>query len=305
MKKTFIAILAVAALAACNKAEVIETAPGEAIAFGDAFVDNATKADYSTDDIESFNVYGTVNNVNIYNATPVTKGSAAYGDAWTCGVTQYWVDGADYKFAALVDVPDANVTKDTYGMPVSFTYTADGATDVLYNYVERKGAAKGSNSIVAFNFKHLLAKAYFTVNNATNDSKYTYSISDVKVTSTYPSGTYTVYTTAEGTGSWGTYGTAGNTTFADIKNVAYGTPMTNAEVLLIPGAKVGVSFKVTLEIGGAEVTSYTHSVADVVTLAQNSVYNFNITLSPNDPIQFTVTEQPKWNGTTDTPITVE
>lgn len=305
MKKTFIAILAVAALAACNKAEVIETAPGEAIAFGDAFVDNATKADYSSTDITAFNVYGTVNNVNIYNGTPVTKGTAGYGAAWTCAVTQYWVEGAAYKFAALVDVPDANVTKDTYGMPVSFTYTADGTTDVLYNYVERTGGAKGTNTIVAFNFKHLLAKAYFTVNNGTNDSKYTYSISEVKVTSTYPSATYTVYTTPEGTGSWGSYGTAGNTTFAAITDVAYGTPQTNAEVLLIPGATVGVSFKVTLKIGGKEVTSYTYTADAVATLAQNSVYNFNITLSPNDPIQFTVTEQPEWNGTTDTPITVE
>lgn len=305
MKKIVFAILALAAIISCSKSEVIEVQEGEAISFGNTFVDNATKADYSKTDITAFNVYGTVNNVNIYNATQVTKGDAAYGAAWTCGVTQYWVEGAAYKFAALVDVPDENVTKDTYGMPVSFTYTADGATDVLYNYVERIGAAKGSNSIVAFNFKHLLAKAYFTVNNGTNDSKYTYSISDVKVTSTYPSGTYTVYTTTEGTGSWGSYGTAGNTTFADITDVAYGTPETNAEVLLIPGAKVGVSFKVTLKISGTEVTSYTHSVADVVTLAQNSVYNFNITLSPNDPIQFTVTEQPKWNGTTDTPITIE
>lgn len=298
MKKIFLATLAIAALTACNKEEVIKTAPGEAIAFGDAFVDNATKADYSSKDITAFNVYGTVNDVNIYNATPVTKGNAAYGAAWTCGVTQYWVEGASYKFAALVDVPDANVTKNDYGMPVSFTYEADGTTDILYNYVEREGAAKGGNSIVAFNFKHLLAKAYFTVTNGTNDPKYTYTVSEVKVTGTYPSATYTVYTTTEGTGTWESSGEAAATSFADIADVAYGTPKTNAELLLIPGATVGVSFKVTLKIGGNEVTSSTHSVDDVATLAQNSVYNFNITLSPNDPIQFTVTKKPEWTTPT-------
>lgn len=294
MKKIIIAAMAFAAVVACNKAEVVSVAEGEAIQFGNAFVENATKADYSSNDITKFNVYGTVNNVNIYNATPVTK-TAAYGTAWTCGVTQYWIDGAAYKFAALVDVPAANVTPDEYGMPASFTYTAAGQTDILYDYAVATGQAAGHNSVVAFTFKHLLAKAYFTVTNLTNDTKYTYTISDVKVTNTYPNGTYTVYTTDEGKGSWGSYGTATYTEFAAIENVAYGTPQTNAEVLLIPGANVGVSFTVTLSIDGKEVTSFDHAVADVATLEQNSVYNFDVKLSPNDQIQFTVTAKPAWN----------
>lgn len=304
MKKTLIAILALAAVAACNKAEVIESNPGEAIEFGDAFVDNATKADYSSTDVTAFNVYGTVNNVNIYNATPVTKGTAGYGNAWTCGVTQYWIESAAYKFAALVDVPANNVTCDANGMPTSFTYTAAGQTDILYDYAVATGQPAGDNDVVAFTFKHLLAKAYFTVTNQTNDTKYTYTISDVKVTNTYPNGTYTVYTTDEGTGSWGSYGTATSTAFATIEDVAYGTPKTNAEVLLIPGANVGVSFTVTLFIDGNEVTSFDHAVANVATLAQNCVYNFNVTLSPNDPIQFTVTEKPVWNNEVSNTVTV-
>ena len=54
MKKTLFAILALAAVA-CNKADVIDSNPGEAIQFGNAFVDNATKVDpsYSANDIES------------------------------------------------------------------------------------------------------------------------------------------------------------------------------------------------------------------------------------------------------------
>ena len=43
MKKVFIAILAAAAFAACNKAEVVESAPVAKISFDNAFVDNATK----------------------------------------------------------------------------------------------------------------------------------------------------------------------------------------------------------------------------------------------------------------------
>ena len=306
MKKTFIALLAIASVAACNKAEVIDTVEGEAIEFGDAFVDNATKADYSTDNIDEINVYGTVNNVKIFDYATVEKNAAAYGAAWTCDVTQYWIEDAAYKFAALVDVPKGNIAFDTYGMPESFTYTADGETDVLYDYAEATGAASGENDIVAFTFKHLLAKAYFTATSTTNDANYTYSISDVKVTSTYPNGTYTGYTSPEAAaaGSWGAYGEATYTEFDSIENVDYTAPKTNAELLLIPGASVGVSFSYTLYIDGNEVTTRTYTAANVATLEQNSVYNFNVLLSVNEPIQFTVTEKPEWNTTTNKDLNV-
>ena len=291
MKKTLIAILALAAVA-CNKAEVIDSNPGEAIAFGDAFVDNATKADYSSTDITAFKVYGTVNDVNIYNGVEVTKGTADYGAAWTCGVTQYWIEGAAYKFAAVVDADKVNV--DDNGMPTSLEYAAVGQKDMLYKYVERTGGAKGNNPLVAFTFTHLLSKAYFTVTNQTPDTKYTYTISNIKVTNAYQNGVYNV---TGDTGSW-TGSNAAATAFASIEDVANGDPKTNAEMLLIPGAKVGVSFTVTLAINGNTVTTYNYSKDNVATLAANNVYNFNIALSPNDPIQFTVTEKPVWNTPT-------
>ena len=305
MKKIFIALLAIASVAACNKADVIETVEGEAIEFGNAFVDNATKADYSTDNINKINVYGTVNNVKIFDYATVEK-TAEYGDAWTCDVTQYWIEDAAYKFAALVDVPKGNIAFDTYGMPKSFTYTADGETDVLYDYAAATGAARDQNDVVAFTFKHLLAKAYFTATSTTNDANYTYSITDVKVTSTYPNGTYTVYTSpaVDAVGSWGSYGDPTDTEFASIEDVDYTASKTNAELLLIPGASVGVSFSYTLYIGGKEVTTRTYTAANVATLEPNSVYNFNVLLSVNEPIQFTVTEKPEWNTTTNKDLNV-
>lgn len=288
MKKIVIAALALAAVAACNKAEVIETAPGEAIAFGDAFVDNATKADYSSTDIEKFKVYGEVNGVNIFNGNNVTKGNAAYGAAWTCdGGTQYWIDGAAYNFAAVVDA-DAVAVDEATGMPVALTYAAAGQKDMLYNKVAVTGKKTG-NAVVAFTFTHLLAKAYFTVTNNVPDTKYTYTVSDVKVTNAYQNG---VYATADGT--W-TGSNPAETSFATITDVANKTPKKNAEMLFIPGTSVGVSFKVTLSIGGKVVTSYDFSKDAVVTLAANNVYNFDIKLSLGEEIQFTVTEQPKWN----------
>ena len=62
MKKIFILLLAIATLAACNKSEVVDVNPGEAIQFGNAFVDNATKAidpSITTLTLDGFTVYGT------------------------------------------------------------------------------------------------------------------------------------------------------------------------------------------------------------------------------------------------------
>ena len=43
MKKIFVCLLAVAALASCQKNEIISTVGGPAISFENAFVENATK----------------------------------------------------------------------------------------------------------------------------------------------------------------------------------------------------------------------------------------------------------------------
>ena len=274
---------------------------GELIGFN-SFVENATRADYSATDINTINVYGTVNNVLIYDYTAVTRPSneagQGYGANWTCGVKQYWIEGATYKFAALVDVPKANITPDEFGMPASFTYTADGVTDVLYDYYTTTGQAKGQNTTVPFTFKHLLAKAHFTVTNNTGNTDYTYSIRDVKVTGTRPDGTYTVYSVDAGTGSWAAKSALSNTDFDPISNVAKGTPKSNADLLLIPEVTVGVSFTVAIEVKGTEITTYEYSKANVATLAQNTIYNFGVTLTPGDEISFTVTAQPQWGNTT-------
>ncbi len=299
MKKLFISMLAVAALVSCSKEQTIVADQGELIGFN-SFVENATRADYSTTDINTINVYGTVNNVLIYDHTPVTRPSTeagvGYNADWKCDVKQYWIADAPYKFAALVDVPEANITPDDYGMPASFTYTADGATDVLYDYYATTGQ-KENNPTVPFTFKHLLSKVHFTVTNLSEIDDYTYTISNVKVTNTRPNGVYTVYTTDEGTGTWTSTAEADDTDFASIENVAKGTPKTNADLLLIPGAEVGISFTVTLSIDGEPVSTYLYEKAGVVTLEQNTIYNFGVEFTPGEVINFTVTAQPNWNPT--------
>lgn len=299
MKKLFISMLAVAALVSCSKEQTIVADQGELIGFN-SFVENATRADYSTDDINTINVYGTVNDVLIYDHTPVTRPSTVagqgYGDDWKCDVKQYWIADATYKFAALVDVPEANITPDEYGMPASFTYTADGVTDVLYDYYATTGLEE-NNLPVPFTFKHLLSKVRFTVTNESEIDDYTYTISNVKVTNTRPNGVYTVYTTDEGTGTWTSTAAATSTDFASIEDVTNDAPVSNAYLLLIPGTSVGISFTVTLSIDGEEVSTYNYSDTNVVTLEQNTIYNFGVNFTPGEVIDFTVTAKPNWNPT--------
>ena len=306
MKKLFTILAVAAAVVACQKNETIALDKGEAISFGNAFVENSVRADYSSTDITAFKVYGTVNDVNIFDGDNVTKGDATYGAPWTLTdattgavITQYWVADAQYKFAAVVDANTVNT--DDNGMPTSLVYAAAGQKDMLYNYVERKN----DKSIVGFTFTHLLAKAYFTVTNNIADTKYTYTISNVQVTNAYQNGEYTIGVVEDdkinyAKGSW-TGSTPAATDFGPIQNVANGTPKTNAEVLLIPTASVGVSFTVTLKIDGKEVTSYPVSKTAVVTLAANSIYNFNVVFEALDQIQFTVTAKPNWGATTTVP----
>ena len=164
MKKPLIAILALAAVAACNKAEVIDSNPGEAIQFGDAFVDNATKAEdltYGVVALKKFNVYGTVQGtgngvVNIFDGAEVTGTVGA--NVWSCDVKQYWIADAIYNFAAVADATVA--TKDANNMPLTLTPIADAKSnfkDMLYDAPNAITGQASGNGKVNFTFSHLLS----------------------------------------------------------------------------------------------------------------------------------------------------
>ena len=300
MKKTFIAILALAAVA-CNKAEVIDSNPGEAIAFGDAFVDNATKAtdpSYSANDITKFNVYGTVNDVVIYPGTEVTKGTAAYNSAWTCPVNQYWIPGASYKFVGIVDGNKSGVTTTnlTDDMPTSISYTADGVTDLLCQTIEKTAKTDGtSNGLVAFNFTHLLSKVNFTVtNNSTEADGYSFLVKKI----TFAGRTKATYDLTDG---WKD-ATAGNISFADIAVASKAASNELAtEMLLIPG-EVKVTFTVDILYNGTTITTTDYAPTGTYNIAAGNAYNFKVAVSVGEKIEFTVTKKPEWTNNPATPL---
>ena len=319
--------MALAAFVACSKETTVDVAREE-IAFGNAFVDNSTKADAATDPsysttsgkgvaLDKFNVYGAVNGVNIFNGNTVTKGGAAYGSAWTLsGTKQYWIAGAPYKFVGVVDgsktVDETVVTKtnlDAAGLPTTIEYTVDGATDLLCDVVNI-ASATAPYSVVAFNYTHLLSKINFAVKNTTDASatNYRFVLTSAKLTNVYESAVYGVDADA-----WTTT-TSEMREFA-LENLTINSNSTqyhSQEVLLIPGSAVGVYVKANIQATDDDPTSaeaewttvstvektFTNALGVVDgtpnTLAKATAYNFIVELSVGNEIQFTATTMPEW-----------
>ena len=304
MKKLFVSIIAVAALAACAKEEIVSLDNGETIQFGNAFVENATRAtdkSYSGDkDLAAFNLYGTVSStngtINIYNGCEVT---GSVGTAvWTCPVNQYWIAGANYAFAAVADGTVA--TTDTNGMPLTLTCnTAVDANNVQNDLLYATAAATGQpsgNDEVNFTFSHLLSKAQFTVKSNTENGYY-YSVKNIQINH-YVNGTYTIANE-----SWVGTGEKANTAFGNIEKVT--KTATNGltceyQRLLIPTTDdFTVSFTVELwnDNGDADdvllaTQGYTKTVSQ--DLVKGNAYDFKLSLSVGELIQFTVTTAPTW-----------
>lgn len=325
MKKLFISLLAVAALASCAKEDVIVADPGELIGFN-SFVENSTRADAATDPsystttgkgvaLTKFNVYGAVNGVNIFNGNEVTKGQAAYGDAWTLsGASQYWINGADYEFVAVVDGNKAGVTSITpsaSGIPTSIAYTSDGATDLLCARVVRNDNT--DTSVVPFSFSHLLSKVKFSVKNTTDAAATNYRIvlTSAQITGALASNTYSVANAA-----WNTVD-ATNTKVFTLENLTVNSAATqyhSKELLLLPGVNVNVTVNANVQATDDNGTNWTtvstmsktfDNVLGTGTLVANNAYHFAVELGIGTEIQFTATEMSDWtdgDGADDTPL---
>lgn len=323
MKKLFIAIAALAAMTSCSQDEVMEVAQKQAISFGGAFVENSSRAtdpSYSTTGkgtaLTQFNVYGTVNGVNIFNGNSVTK-TADYGKAWTQqdGTQQYWIPGANYKFVGVVDGNKNGVTKttsnSTSGMPETISYTADGATDLLCATVVRDNNT--NYEVVPFTFTHLLSKINFTVTNkSTAAQDYSFVVKNIKFAGNV-TGIYDVVNA-----EWKTDGfTTDNTIVGNertiivnekqekVKDIVVPTGTTSTElgteVLFLPG-NYTITFTVDILYKDNVITTNTYPAEGKTysyTLAKNTAYNFNVDVSVGNPIQFTATTMSEWaNGNT-------
>lgn len=315
MKKIFFAAIALVALASCAKEEFVSV-NRQVISFGEAFVDNATRAtDMTYGNITGFDVYGTVTGsgsttaVALYggDGATVTRGNAAYNVAWGCSETEFWVPGASYKFAAVIDA----TTSVANGLPATLTTVADpnmNFKDMLYDE-ETVTSASAVQDVVKFTFAHLLSKVQFTVTSNADDGYY-HEVANIKVNN-FETGTYTI-----ATDTWaGT--TPKDVNFGTITNVTSASTGDNAatnatQMLLVPTTdSFNVEFTVNLYKSTTKdgvttntllgTTSYTGVNAKTVStdLVKGNAYNFTIACSVGNPIQFSVTNNPTWNSDID------
>lgn len=312
MKKILISMLAVAALVSCSKEESIRVDQGEAIEFGNAFVDNATRAEdktYGEVDLKTFNVYGTVTGtagtVNIFNGDAVNGSVGA--NVWSCTNKQYWINGAIYDFAAVVG---ATVAQDANKMPTTLTTVADDTMnfkDMLYADNLDIVGLKTGNRPVNFTFEHLLAKAFFTVTSNTADGYY-YNVTNIYVAN-YASGVYTIAyaddANGKDNGTWAPVGDQVNVSFGSIENVtaADNNKTNDTQMLLVPTTNTfEVTFTADIYKNGTKLGTETKTIAVENDLVKGNVYNFKIALTVGEEIQFTVTNDPTWAPNTDVTI---
>lgn len=232
MKKLFIAVLALACLASCEKSQVIGEVEKDAITFGNSFVDNSTKAvdpSLTENTLNKFLVYGKLTNssdesANLFNGIEVFKlqsistefvqGTDNWG--YAVSATRYWIPGNNYRFAAVAcsDINEeytgtsggdntqtgiTSVTTDNdpnSSMPTSISFAStDGTEDLLYSEVHYTNltAEQAKTEEVKFTFSHLLSKVKFIFKNKyVLNTNLKIKVSEIKILNPYTSATCTI-----------------------------------------------------------------------------------------------------------------
>lgn len=318
MKKIFIAVLAVAALASCSKEQTVNVDKGEAISFENAFVENATRAtDLTTTNLQDFGVYGTVakggNTALIFDNTKVYKS----GNIFKYDVAQYWIAAANYTFTAIAPYTDAKWAYDPATTTLSFDNEAAAAEqDVLFAYAakatEEELTAQNTQP-VAFTFKHILSKIAFKFENTFADGNTSLSIYNVKIKNTAKKGTMAINNAGEDQAWKGTedlvvpFGT--QLTDVDLNEgaaIGNGANLVVAHQYIIPAEREYViTFDVDLYQAGVYLATYNHEIKKTINFAKNGNYSLNVKLAPDTvdpdngtlyPIEFTVEDIDDWDN---------
>ena len=318
MKKIFIAILAVAGLAACSQDMTLETPKGAAIAFDNAFVNNSTRVatDITVGNLKDFGVYGSVVNNQgqqglIFNNQEVTKGT----DGYSYSPAQYWIADAQYDFVAIAPYTDAKwayTTTDAKNGTLSFNNENAAANqDLLFASAARTTQDITSKpDAVSFTFNHLLSRVKFTfVNGFAAGSNITLKITDVHITNTYKSGTIAI-TNGAVAATW--TAATDNTNILDVDFNDAGTEFlaanggsasTEHHYLIPAQASYNITFNVELKQAGVSVGNYSRTATvNALNLQKGQSYELKATLNQSNtsnqgeiyPIEFSVNSVENW-----------
>ena len=328
MKKLFIAILGVAAFAACSQEMTLETPKGAAIAFDNAFVNNSTRVatDITVGNLKDFGVYGSVVNNQgqqglIFKNQEVKKN----GNAYSYSPAQYWIADAQYDFVAIAPYTDAKwsyATTDAKKGTISFDNAeAQGEQDLLFAYTKpakTEATITTAPAKVGFTFGHLLSKVAFTFKNIFTDGKISLKVYDVKINNTAASGSVAV---ANGVvGAWESTNTNndyirafGPATADTVAEIANNGTLTTEHFYLIPVQReYNVSFKVDIYQAGVKLDTYTHNITTTIKLDKGKSYSLSANLAPNNvnpnsqlfPIEFQVDAVTGWTQATQDIVSV-
>lgn len=306
--------MAVAALAACNKYEVLETPQGTAIAFDNVFVNHSTKAaDLDKSNLQDFGVYGFVQANGTEGQIFTNQKVQKDGSAYTYNPVQYWIAKAQYYFTAFAPYTSAAwkyTTTDAQNGTVSFNNETAGANqDFLFAYTQpgkTPDAITSAPAPVAFDFSHMLSRVKFTFTNAfAEGSNIELLVTDVHVTDAYKTGTIEVAngeTAATWTPADKTFDIAfGNVGTANLAENG-GTASTEHFYLIPAEANYVVTFKIALYQAGVLVDNYTRSASVDVNMLRGNSYELKASLNAQNtsddgelyPIEFTVNSVEKW-----------
>ena len=296
MKKFFIAIVALAAAVACSNDDIISI-DRQAIGFGNPFVENSVRADYSDGKtLGAFTVYGTVTSKSNSNSVALFGGDGANvtgsvgATAWNCEETEYWVPNCTYAFQAVADgvINNGAIT----------VSVGNGDLDLLY---AKKSAETNENAVptgvnlngvVEFNFTHLMSKVGFSFVNGSANNAYRYNITAVSFKGHDTTGTYTISES-----KWDTVVTASDTA------LSFGTGTETHQI--IPGTQtlsITVAYDILYNSTKISATSVTKPLT--YKFAQSTNYNIAVTIpAPGGEIKFTTTTVSEWtNAGSDIPL---
>ena len=326
-KRILTVAVAALALSACSKNETVEVAGNQAIKFGNAFVNNNTRAvndPITAANFAKFYVFGDYDNevtwVDVFNNVGVsgTAGSAGTeNNQWTPDQTAYWQANKSYNFGAYANGTaklESGVSFDPATYTLSFTGYEAGEND-LVAAVATNQSWNGTDTegpLVPLTFKHLLSKVRFTFTTEAVDT-YTIKVSDLMFTATKTGASCTYNGTAIGTWS----GNQDAYKYEDIADYALSTSEIEegaenfTEMFVIPQANtLTVSFKVSVYDGSSsEKPLYEREFTASLEYGEDSKewqpgysYNYTAMINPDDVadenkapvILFTVTSVEGW-----------
>jgi hypothetical protein len=303
MKKLFVSLLAVAALAACTNEQTLVQRGNAPMEFNVAALDNVTRVDPSitSTSLSAFDVWAYVDQKDGTVLTEERVSRQGDENVWFYTNKQYWTAGHTYYFAAIApvdtDIFTNNWTYNQAGDTIAFT-NVDGTEDLIYAQTTVATPAKiVTVSPVGLEFNHLLSKVKFTFKNGFSTDNVYIAVEDVEMV-VPAAGTYTTTT-----GAWALEN--GTTTLA-FGNVVKMSTLESAvaadERFTIPASEqelYTISFKVKHYNGEVLVGTY-DKIATItgVKFEKGKAYNLTAEISPVNlelaAIEFELNEVNGW-----------